>query len=318
MAIGLFSLLLIRVLMGLSEGAYTPASIAAALESSKPSRRGINLGLQQNLYAVIGLGLGPILATQLLQVVPSWRWIFPIVSLPGFVLVYIMIRTLRNTQGTLESSHVAEANAQSGAWRQLMKSRNIPLNMVGMCLMLTCLLVTTTMVPNYLVDVLHIDTQVMGFVLSSMGMGGCIGQLVLPGLSDRIGRKTVVLICYVATFVSLFIFLLVGANPYVLFVLLFSVSFFTNSMICLNVGPLTCEAVPPALTATAAGLVVGVGELLGGGFAPSLAGYIAQNYGLKYTFEVALVGLAIGAVVACFLKETAPSLVKRAATRGDG
>lgn len=305
LATAFLGLLAIRVLMGFSEGAYTPASIAAAIEASKPTRRGFNLGIQQDLYAILGLGLGPILATQLLQILPSWRWVFPLVSLPGFILAYAMMRTLRDTQGTLETS-IDRGDAKTG-WLQLMKTRNVPLNMLGMCFMLTCLLVVTTMAPNYLVDVLHIGTQQMGFILSSMGLGGFIGQLVLPGLSDRIGRKTVVLICYAATFASLFAFLRAGSDPYTLFALLFSVSFFTNSMICLNVGPLTSEAVPAAFTATATGLVVGTGEMLGGGFAPGLAGYIAQNYGLQYTFVVALVGLAIGFTVACFLRETAPS-----------
>ena len=104
LATGFLGLLAIRVLMGVSEGTYTPASIAAAIEASKPARRGFNLGIQQDLYAILGLGLGPILATQLLEIVPSWRWVFPLVSLPGFVLAYAMMRTLRDTQGTLETS----------------------------------------------------------------------------------------------------------------------------------------------------------------------------------------------------------------------
>lgn len=304
LATGLAGLLFIRALMGLSEGAYTPASIAAAAEASKPSRRGFNLGIQQDLYAILGLGLGPILATQLLGVVPSWRYVFALVSLPGFVLAYAMHRGLRDTQGTLA---VAASPTTRGAWREIFAHRNVPLNMAGMCFMLSCLLIVTTMAPNYLVDVLHLDLGHMGFVLSSMGLGGFIGQLVLPALSDRIGRKAVVLICYAATLASLVVFLRLGAAPWPLFAALFSISFFTNSMICLNVGPLTSEAVPAALTATATGVVVGTGELLGGGLAPGLAGYVAKHFGLGHAIELALLGLALGFVTACFLRETRPA-----------
>ena len=69
---GLLSLVLIRAIMGVSEGTFCPTSFATVNDASKPSRRGFNLGLQQSTFPLFGLALGPILATQLLQVV-SWQ-----------------------------------------------------------------------------------------------------------------------------------------------------------------------------------------------------------------------------------------------------
>jgi MFS family permease len=305
---GLASLILVRVLMGFSEGAYTPVAIAATLEASHPARRGFNLGLQQDLYAILGLGAAPILATQLLTVLPSWRGVFLIVSLPGFVLAWAMHRWLRADH--TEHAHAARQHAD---WRGLWRYRNVPLNMLGMCCMLTALLVTTTMAPNYLVDVLHLPQTRMGEVLSGMGWGGFIGQLLLPGLSDRIGRKPVVLLCYAGSAAGLAVFLALGAHPLSLFAALFAVSFFVNSMICLNVGPLTVEAVPATLAATAAGAVVGCGEALGGGLTPGLAGAIAQHAGLHAAFMLAFAGLGVGIIGALALHETAPRIVARRA-----
>jgi MFS family permease len=296
--------------MGVSEGAYTPASIAATVEASKPSRRGFNLGIQQELFAVLGLGFGPIIATQLLTVVPSWREVFLLVSLPGFLLAWLMFRTLRDTQGSLQSEAVAGRDER---WQDVFQHRNVPLNMIGMCCMLTCLLVMSTMVPSYLVDYQHLGTQQMGFVMSGIGFGGFLGQLLLPGLSDRVGRKTVVLVSYVGTFLSLALMLTVGADPVLLFALLFLASFFNNSMICLNVGPLTSEAVSASYTSTATGIVVGTGEVFGGGIAPSLAGFIAKHFGIQFTFYLALGGLLIGFLFALFLRETAPARIDKAA-----
>lgn len=79
-------LLLIRVVMGATEGAFLSTSVALTAEASHPKRLGLNQGLQLSSFSLIGLMLGPILATQLLSVVPSWRWVFVIVALPGFVL----------------------------------------------------------------------------------------------------------------------------------------------------------------------------------------------------------------------------------------
>jgi fucose permease len=49
-----------------------------------------------------------------------------------------------------------------------------------------------------------------------------------------------------------------------------------------------------------------MGEIFGGGVAPSIAGYVAKNYGIENTMYVALTGVALGVVVSLFLKETAP------------
>jgi len=54
--------------------------------------------------------------------------------------------------------------------------------------------------------------------------------------------------------------------------------------------------------------VVGSGEIFGGGVAPSIAGYIAQNYGIENVLFVALSGVVFGAIVCLFLRETAPRL----------
>jgi len=192
----------------------------------------------------------------------------------------------------------------------------VALNAAGMCCMLTSLVVTTTMTPNFLTDVQQISMTNMGFIMSGVGFGGFAGQMILPGVSDRIGRKVVVIGCYVATFASIAGLMMAGPHPVLLFALLFSFSFFNNSMICLNVGPLTSEASAPHLTSTATGVVVGTGEIIGGGLAPVAAGLIAQHFGLTQTFYMALGGLAIGFVLALNLRETAPLVVKRAASAG--
>lgn len=302
LANGVAALLLIRAVMGVSEGAFTPTAIAATAESSHPSRRGLNIGIQQAFFPILGLGLAPILATQLLLVLPSWRWVFVVVSLPGFLLAWFLYRRLRETRAPA----AAEAPQEQGRWLDALRYRNVPLNILGMFCMLTSLFVLSVMMPNYLTDYLHLGVQQMGFVMSAIGLGGFIGQLVLPGLSDRLGRKPVVLGSFVATGACIWLLMHTGAEPLTLFALLFLTTFFNFSMICMTVGPLTGESVPLPLVSTATGLVVGIGEVFGGGVAPALAGYIAQHHGIQYTLYLALGGVALGLVAASLLRETAP------------
>ena len=302
LANGVAALLLIRAVMGVSEGAFTPTAIAATAESSHPSRRGLNIGIQQAFFPILGLGLAPILATQLLLVLPSWRWVFVVVSLPGFLLAWFMYRNLRETRAPA----AADVPQEQGRWLDALRYRNVPLNILGMFCMLTSLFVLSVMMPNYLTDYLHLGVQQMGFVMSAIGLGGFIGQLVLPGLSDRLGRKPVVLGSFVATGACIWLLMRTGAEPLTLFALLFLTTFFNFSMICMTVGPLTGESVPLPLVSTATGLVVGIGEVFGGGVAPALAGYIAQHHGIQYTLYLALGGVVLGLAAASLLRETAP------------
>lgn len=310
LANGVAALLLIRAVMGVSEGAFTPTAIAATAESSHPRRRGLNIGIQQAFFPILGLGLAPVLATQLLLVLPSWRWVFVVVSLPGFILAWFMYRRLQETR-VAPVANEGEGQAQ-GRWLDALRYRNVALNILGMFCMLTSLFVLSVMMPNYLTDYLHLSLQQMGFVMSAIGLGGFIGQLVLPGLSDRIGRKPVVLGSFVATALCIGLLMRTGAEPLTLFGLLFLTTFFNFSMICMTVGPITSESVPLPLVSTATGLVVGIGEVFGGGVAPALAGFIAQQHGIQYTLYLALGGALLGLLVASALRETAPA--RRAAS----
>lgn len=313
LANGIAALLLIRAVMGVSEGAFTPTAIAATAESSHPSRRGLNIGIQQAFFPILGLGLAPILATQLLLVLPSWRWVFVVVSLPGFVLAWFIYRKLRETR--VAAPLTAVQQQAQGRWLDALRYRNVVLNILGMFCMLTSLFVLSVMMPNYLTDYLHLSLQQMGFVMSAIGLGGFIGQLLLPALSDRVGRKPVVLGSFITTGLCIGLLMRTGAEPLTLFVLLFLTTFFNFSMICMTVGPITSESVPLPLVSTATGLVVGIGEVFGGGVAPALAGFIAQHHGIQYTLYLALGGAVVGLLVASALRETAPVRLKAPVTQ---
>ena len=95
----------------------------------------------------------------------------------------------------------------------MFRYRNIPLNIVGMLCLLTCTVVLSALFPNYLTDYLHLNMQQMGYVLSAIGFGGMLGTLGLPALSDRLGRKPVVILSIFGAFVSLMLLARYGADP---------------------------------------------------------------------------------------------------------
>ncbi|WP_244306194.1 MFS transporter [Paraburkholderia lacunae] len=304
LATGFASLMLIRAVMGVAEGAFTPASVAATGEASLPSRRGFNQGLQLSMFSLLGLGFAPILATQLLRVVPSWHWVFMISSVPGLIVAVLIARTLRDRP----RSEMPEPKAGTARprWTALFGSRNVWVATLAILCAMAGIFVVSAMVPTYLVEVLHLDTQKMGFVVSAIGFGGFVGSFGVAGVSDFIGRRNAALIAFVGAAVLLYLFAQTGAEPQLLFILLFGVSVFALGLLGLLSGPIATEAAPAGLIASSVGFVSGAGEIFGGGLAPAIAGFVAQHFGLPSTLNFALGGLIAGGVVSLFLVETSP------------
>ncbi|RYF67684.1 MAG: MFS transporter, partial [Comamonadaceae bacterium] len=260
LASGLASLLLIRALMGLAEGAYVPASVVATLEASKPTRTGMNVGIQQMAAPLVGLGLGPVVAVALLKVMPSWHWVFAVVAVPGLLLAVLMARTLRDSVPASPSTRCAIA-----PFSELLRHRAVIVNAVAMACFLSCLITLAAFMPSYLVDHLHLGLDAMGLVLGAMGAGSCVGMVAVSALSDHVGRKPVMLLSLAVAIGGLWLLPTLGAEPLLpLAAALFAVSFMTAGVVAITVGPLTSAAVPAHVGTSATGLVIGVGEIVGG------------------------------------------------------
>lgn len=305
LATGFASLMLIRGIMGIAEGAFTPASVAATSEASLASRRGFNLGFQMSMFSLLGLGVAPILATQLLRVMPSWHWVFMVSAVPGLILAALYAKILRDRPrtATVRANSINRAKVQ---WRSIFANRNVVVAIAAMLCAMSGIFVIGAMVPTYLIAVLHLNAQSMGFVASALGIGGFIGSFSLSGISDYVGRKAAAIGAFAVAAVLLFMFARTGADPVKLFALLFGISMCSIGLLSLLCGPIATEAAPSGLVASTIGLISGIGEIFGGGVAPVIAGYVAQNFGLPHVFDFALGGLVLGIFVVLMLVETAP------------
>jgi MFS family permease len=326
LAAGFVSLLAIRALMGLMEGSYCPTSFAATAAAAHPSRRGFLQGLQQSGFALFGFGLGPIIATQLLLVVPSWRWVFWAVAIPGIIVGVLMAMVLREPQQTQGGKLVGEVTAPAGGhggggtagWGTVFKTKNIVLCMLALFCAMSCIFVLGGLLPTYLAGSPamgnKLSPQQIGFIASALGFGGFVGQFGVPGISDMLGRRLTAVIAFIGAAVTLWFFMQVGPAPGSLFGWLFLVSFFSLGNVALITGPIATESAPAGLVSSAIGLVVGAGEIFGGGVAPSIAGFVGQNYGIQNILWMPLVGVTLGIFVCVFLTETAPKKVGHLAT----
>lgn len=309
-ATGVATLLLARAVMGVFEGAFAPASFAATAEVSKPTRRGFNQGLQQSAFALFGLGFGPLIATQLLQVA-SWRVVFMLVAAPGLILAVLLWRTLGRSPAAPNAAAAPPERAKLG---EVFAHRNVGLGTAALLCAMCGVFVLSANIPLYLTRNLHLTTIQMGIVTSAIGFGGFCGQWGLPALSDHIGRRAAAMIGFGLGAVFLGIFAFAGPNVPELFALLFISTAFSFGLLSLITGPIATEAAPAGRISTTAGLVIGSGEIFGGGLALVAAGAIINAFGLPAMLLLALGGLVLGLILSMWLQETAPRVLACAPT----
>jgi predicted MFS family arabinose efflux permease len=252
-----------------------------------------------------GLALAPLIVTQLLQTM-NWRWIFVMVTPFGLIITILMCFILRPASQLAAFENGVVLDIASPSWTHLFRHRNVVHNIIGMLCWISCLMVTSALLPNYLLDYLHLNLQQMGFVVSAIGFGGSAGSIIMPTISDRAGRKPVMIASSLGAAISLILFINTSGSPAALFAFLFATHFFNFALITLTVGPISGESVPVAMMSAASGLVICIGELFGGGVMPVIAGFVAQGYGIEATLPMAVAALLIGCANSCLLRETAP------------
>jgi MFS family permease len=308
-------LIVIRSIMGAAEGSFTSPSFTAVAVASKPERRGLNQGIQQCGFALVGFALAPIIATQLLEAGFAWGTIFWIAAIPGFIIAGFLIKVLKEPQDTQGAAllGVAQAEHKDVKWLSVFSSSNIIVCMILLMCAMSCVFVLGAMVPVYLQVVLELTPGQMGLVASAVGFGGFFGQFGWTGLSDKLGRKPCATMGFIGATICVYWFFATGPSIGALFVSLFLTSFFCLGNVSLITGPISTESAPTGLVAASIGIVVGTGEIFGGGVAPIIAGSVANSQGLPAIWLVPVIGVALGIFVSLALKETAPVKIQRSA-----
>jgi len=235
--------------------------------------------------------------------------------LPGLVLAVLLWRDLAKApQGAIAPVTPAE-KPEPAKLGEGFAHRNVSLGMLGLLCAMCGIFVLSANTPLYLTDHLKLTAIQMGVVTSAIGFGGFVGQWSLPALSDWVGRRAASVIGFGLGAVFLWLFMQSGPDVPRLFALLFISSAFSFGLLSVITGPLATEAAPPRRISTTAGLIIGSGEIFGGGLALVVAGAVIAAFGLPAMLFLALGGLVVGFFLSMAFKETAPRVVARAAAR---
>lgn len=307
-------LLLVRGLLGFAEGPTWSIMTALIEESSPPSRRGRNIGIVVSAAALVGLSAAPVLTT---QIAARWGWrsAFFVAGIPGLLMAFLIWKFVKEPPAVIREG-VEHRKASFGEYLSVIRYRNVWLCCLGATGFMSWLFVLNVFAPLYITQVAHESPTTAGFFLGASGLGSFFLGLLLPSLSDRLGRKPVLLMMAALSAVVPLAYLVSGLYAHRW--LLAGVVFAANTgqgMGALILVLVPTESVPPQLRATSIGAATMVGEIFGATAAPVLAGMAAESRGLAVTMWMAAAGSALVFVVGLLLKETARKSTDLAVTR---
>ncbi len=248
----------------------------------------------------------PIIAEQY-----GWRAAFFVSGVPGLLCaigIWLWVREpSREAQAALHGLAIPEAAADGKRLGlvDMLAVRNVLVCCLISVFMVGWFIMGWTFLPKFLTEVRGMPGPAMGSLLSVLGFASAISGFGAPWLSDRIGRKPVMIgFCLLGALTSLAAMYFRGPTA-VLGALLF-VGWLASGTFPLFMGVIPGESMPRQYAATAMGLVVCVGEVLGGSGLVALAGKVADLTQLSTAVLMMAAAGAIGCMLCFFLVETAP------------
>jgi len=318
LAVSFMSLFLTRLLMGLAEGPILPIAQSLVAIESTAAKRGNNMGVMQNFGSNL---LGSFAAPLVLVAVAStfnWRWAFYLAGVPGLVMALLIAKYVRQPAATVTpakpGAQTAPLAEPSMGYREMLQHRNMWLCMLIAIFMVAWMVLGWAFLPLFYTKVRQISNGQMSVLMSVLGLSAAFFSFVVPALSDRFGRRPIIVIFnFIGLLVPLAALYFQG-SLFLLGTLIF-IGWSASGTFPLFMGTVPSETIPARYVATSLGIVVGLGEILGGVSAPAIAGRAADHYGLQAPLAIMVVCAIAGTALALFLRETAPSpRGRRAAT----
>ncbi|WP_250475664.1 MFS transporter [Caballeronia sp. GAFFF1] len=312
---GFMTLLLFRAMMGFAEGPVCPIAQSLMVEASTPSRRGLNMGLVQGSSAgLLGAVVGPPVIVGI-ALHYGWRDAFYVSCIPGLVLALALGRFVRPDTGS-RAARDGSATHSATALSVVLGQRNILLCVLISCMFLSWFVILISFAPTFLIEVKHFSLATMSGVMSALGIGWVIWGFAVPALSDRIGRRRAMIIFSFVSALCPVAFLLCS-NAVILSVAVV-LTYAGLGCFSLFMATIPAETVPPHYVATALGTIMGVGELVGGFVAPTVAGFAADRFGLSVVMTISTAGAVTAGLLSLWLRETAPLVARKVDCPVDG
>ncbi len=295
-----FWMLLVCVtLVGIGNNIWHPAAIPT-LAHRYPQRKGLVLSFH-GMGGNIGEAFAPVVVGALLGWF-TWREVVVINVVPGVtmaVLILVMLGAFTATRAGDESVNAGGENRSlrtyAGEFASLLRNKSLMIVSVSASFRTMTQAGLLTFLPVYLAYELGYSALMVGVCLTVIQVAGFLAGPVGGHLSDKMGRRRVVMSSMLLSGIMVIGMVLAGNSPlFVVFIAL--VGFFLYAMRSV-LQAWALEVTPRNLAGAAVGIQFGVTHL-GAAISPFLFGMIADAYSLYagFLFLAAIIILANGLV----------------------
>jgi ACS family hexuronate transporter-like MFS transporter len=304
---GSFAMLLAtRLLMGAAEGGIMPMSQSLIASYIDARHRGLAMGVAQGFgSSLMGSFVAPVMLVWFAEHFGGWRHAFFLAGAPGLAMAFAIAWLIRPPRAATVAAGKPVFTATS--FRSALAERNVLTCAILSILLVSYLVVCWSFMPLFLTQVRGYDPATMSWLMGALGISATVASSAIPWLSDYIGRRSVMIVApFIA--VALPIAAMFYSGPVWSLGAIFVIGWLVTGVFPLFMAAVPSESVAPTHLATALGICMGAGELIGGVLSPYFAGMVADRVGLQAPLWI-MAGLAfVAGFVALAVRETAPRL----------
>ncbi len=300
-------LLIFRALMGFGFGGEWAAGAVLMGEVIRAEHRGKAVGTLQSAWP-IGWGIAALLATLLFSVFPqeaAWRALFWVGLSPALLVLFLR----RFVKEPPVFSETQQKLAAAGRRANFLEIFSPPILRTTA---LTCLLSTgaqggyyaiTTWLPTYLRTERQLTVLGTGGYLAVIILGSLIGGTVGAWLTDRLGRRSNLLLFAACSIVTVIAYTQIPVNDALMLFLGFPLGFFSQGVYS-GIGAFLTELFPTRMRGSGQGFAYNFGRGIAA-LNPFLVGMLSATLSLGQSIGVfAIVAYGLLAIAALLLPET--------------
>ncbi len=265
-------------LVGFGNSLWHPTAIPT-LARRYPERKGLVLSIH-GMGGNVGDAVAPVIIGSALAWF-TWREVVVLNVMPGLVvaaLLFALLGTLRLAARKQETQSVGEYFA---GLRGLFRSRALVLLSTGSAFRTMTQSALLTFLPVYLANDMGYSPFWVGACLFALQAAGFAASPIAGHLSDRLGRKQILVGSMAATALVLVAMAFAGGSP--LFVALVAVLGFFLYATRPVIQAWMLEATPKNMAGSSIGLLFGA-QAIGAALGPLAGGMVADRYGLLAAF----------------------------------
>ncbi len=272
-------LLVCAALVGIGNNIWHPTAIPL-LARDFPQRRGLVVSIHA-MGGNLGDAIAPLVVGFMLTLL-SWRDVVIMNVVPGLIASALLLIALgRQDDDVPGRSAKLQGAAALKALRSLFANRTVLMLSLGSAVRAMTAMTLLAFLPVFLSDEMHYPPAWVGGCLFALQAAGFAAAPIAGHLSDRAGRRSVIMSSMAMSAVVLLFMAFAGRSP--AFVLLIAFLGFFLFAIRAVLQAWLLDATPRHLGGTSIGILFGA-QAAGSAIGPVIGGVLADHYGIIATF----------------------------------